>query len=182
MAAVFVLASMSLNVLENMCLLLLLVLLILSNWWEYNLLIFTCCMFTIYLSSHIFFGDYKNTVLSLFVHHRGAYIVLLTYDNLYKPKPVEQVVVAAIMILSNVCHTWTMCLCMDSVKFLLEAPGASILWGRYYFVTGRALPIGTLRYSTLWWWWYMCFRSMGKWCVLNAAFDSLKWLGVGVLF
>ena len=46
---------------------------------------------------------------------------------------------------------------MNSVKFVLEAPGASILWGRYYSVTmyrltwgalllGRALLIGTLRY------------------------------------
>ena len=47
--------------------------------------------------------------------------------------------------------------CMNSVKFVLKAPGASILWGRYYSVTmcrlirwalllGRALLIGTLRY------------------------------------
>ena len=46
---------------------------------------------------------------------------------------------------------------MNSVKFVLEAPGASILWGRYYSVTmcrltwgalllGGALLIGTLRY------------------------------------
>ena len=26
-------------------------------------------------------------------------------------------------------------LCMNSVKFVLEAPGSSILWGRYYSVT-----------------------------------------------
>ena len=47
--------------------------------------------------------------------------------------------------------------CMNSVNSVLEAPGASILWGRYYSVTmcrvtwgalllGRALLIGTLRY------------------------------------
>ena len=47
--------------------------------------------------------------------------------------------------------------CMNSAKFVLKAPGASILWGRYYSVTmcrlirwalllGRALLIGTLRY------------------------------------
>ena len=47
--------------------------------------------------------------------------------------------------------------CMNSVKFVLKAPGASILWGRYYSVTmcrliwgalllGRALLIGTLPY------------------------------------
>ena len=52
----------------------------------------------------------------------------------------------------------TVHVCMNPVKFLLEAPGASILWGRYYSVTmcrltwglglllGRALLIGTLRY------------------------------------
>ena len=49
-----------------------------------------------------------------------------------------------------------MYLCMDAVKFLLEALGASILRGCYNFVTtcrylgalllGRALLIGTLRY------------------------------------
>ena len=47
--------------------------------------------------------------------------------------------------------------CMNSVKFVLKAPGASILWGRYYSVImcrliwgalllGGALLIGTLRY------------------------------------
>ena len=51
----------------------------------------------------------------------------------------------------------TVHVCMNSVNFVLEAPGASILWGRYYSVTmcrvtwgalllGRALLIGTLRY------------------------------------
>ena len=50
--------------------------------------------------------------------------------------------------------------CMNSVKFLLKAPGASILWGRYYSVImcrliwgalllGGALLIGTLRYACL---------------------------------
>ena len=47
----------------------------------------------------------------------------------------KQDVVAAVVILRNICRTWTMYLCMDSVKFLFEAPGASILWGLYYFVT-----------------------------------------------
>ena len=48
--------------------------------------------------------------------------------------------------------------CMNSVKFVLKAPGASILWGRYYSVImcrliwgalllGGALLIGTLRYN-----------------------------------
>ena len=51
----------------------------------------------------------------------------------------------------------TVHVCMNSVKFVSEAPGTSILWGRYYSVTmcrltwralllGRALLIGTLRY------------------------------------
>ena len=51
----------------------------------------------------------------------------------------------------------TVHVCINSVKFVLEAPGASILWGRYYYVTmcrltwgalllGKALLIGTLRY------------------------------------
>ena len=51
----------------------------------------------------------------------------------------------------------TVHVCMNSVNCVLEAPGASILWGRYYSVTmcrvtwgalllGRALLIGTLRY------------------------------------
>ena len=65
----------------------------------------------------------------------GTYSVLLTHDNLCKPTAVKQVVGAAIVILSNVCRDWTMYLCMDSVKFLLEAQGPSILWGRDYFVT-----------------------------------------------
>ena len=51
----------------------------------------------------------------------------------------------------------TVHVCMNSVKFVLQAPGASILWGRYYSVTmcrltwgalllGGAPLIGTLRY------------------------------------
>ena len=51
----------------------------------------------------------------------------------------------------------TVHVCMNSVKLVLEAPSAYILWGRYYSVTmcrliwgalllGRALLIGTLRY------------------------------------
>ena len=51
----------------------------------------------------------------------------------------------------------TVHMCMNSAKFVSEAPGAFILWGRYYSVTmcrltwgafllGRALLIGTLRY------------------------------------
>ena len=69
-----------------------------------------------------------------FVPHGGAYSVLLTHDNSCKPTPVKQVVVAAIVILSNICRASTMYVCMDSAKFLLEAPGTSILWRRYYFV------------------------------------------------
>ena len=92
-----------------------------------------------------------------FVRDRGTYSVLLTHDNLCKPTQVKQDVVPVILILSNICRAFTMYLCMDSVKFLLEAPDASILWGRYYFVTtcrliwgvfllGRALLLETLRY------------------------------------
>ena len=82
---------------------------------------------------------YRERFYSMpFVCHRGAYSVLLTHDNLCEPTPVKQV--AAIVILSNICRAWTTYLCMDSVKFLLEAPGASILWGHYYFVTtGRSI-------------------------------------------
>ena len=54
----------------------------------------------------------------------------------------------------------TVHVCMYYEIFVLEAPGASILWGRYYSVTmcrltwgalllGRALLIGTLRYVPL---------------------------------
>ena len=54
----------------------------------------------------------------------------------------------------------TVHVCMNSVTFVLEVPGASILWRRYYSVTmcrltwggglllGRVLLIGTLRYFT----------------------------------
>ena len=87
-----------------------------------------------------------------------AYSVLLTHDNLTKSTPVKhEVFVAVIVILSNICCAWTMYLCMDFIKFLLEAPGASIVWWCYYFVNnlqthfgalllGRALLTGTLRY------------------------------------
>ena len=50
--------------------------------------------------------------------HGYAYSVLLTYDCLNKPKPVKQVVVAVMVILSNRCCVWTMYLCMDSMKFV----------------------------------------------------------------
>ena len=57
--------------------------------------------------------------------------------------------------------------CMNSVKFVLKAPGASILWGRYYSVImcrliwgalllGGALLIGTLRYIIMF---HMAIRS-----------------------
>ena len=62
-----------------------------------------------------------------FVCHRGAYSVLLTHDNLFKPTPAKQVVVTAIVILNNICRGWTMYLWMDSVKFLWEALDDSIL-------------------------------------------------------
>ena len=35
----------------------------------------------------------------------------------------------------------TVHVCMNSVKFILEAPGASILWGRYYSVPMRRLTL-----------------------------------------
>ena len=55
-----------------------------------------------------------------------------------KPSPVNQVVVAAIMILNNKCRAWTMHLCMDSVKFVLEAPGANTLVCFIFFWGGGA--------------------------------------------
>ena len=82
------------------------------------------------------------------VRHGGAYGVLLTYDCLNKPKPVKLVLVATMVILSNRCRFWPMYLCMDSVKFVLEAPGASIVWGRYYILlTSRPFGGG-------WWGWW----------------------------
>ena len=82
-----------------------------------------------------------------------------TYDCLNKPKPVKLVIVAVMVILSNRYRVWTMCLCMDSVKFILEAPGAAIVWGATIlwqladylggFLLGRALLIGALRYAFL---------------------------------
>ena len=89
-----------------------------------------CLLFVLWLSDQ-FWRFYSMP----FVHHRGAYSVLLTHDNLCNPTPVKQVGVTAIVILTNICRASTMHLCMDSIKFLLEAPGASILWGCYYFVT-----------------------------------------------
>ena len=69
------------------------------------------------------------SILRHFVHHESAYSVLLTYDYFNKPTNVQQVVLATIVILSNACRTWTMYLCMDSLKFVLDAPGVSILLG-----------------------------------------------------
>ena len=46
------------------------------------------------------------------------------FEQAYKRKTG---VLAAIVILSNVYRAWTMYLCMDSIKFLSDAPGASIL-------------------------------------------------------
>ena len=64
-----------------------------------------------------------------FVRHRGASSVLLTHNDLFKSTPVKQVVMNAIVNLSNICRAWYMYLCMDSVMFSFEALGASILWG-----------------------------------------------------
>ena len=44
------------------------------------------------------------------------------------------------MILSNRCRVWTMYLCINSEKFVLETPGGSIVWGRYYFVVTASRP------------------------------------------
>ena len=52
------------------------------------------------------------------LRHAGSYSVLLTYGSYHKPTPVKQVVVAAIVILSNICRPWTMYFCVASVKFL----------------------------------------------------------------
>ena len=43
----------------------------------------------------------------------------------------------------------TVYVCMNSVKFVLEAPGASILWGVYYSVTMCRLTWGALLRGTL---------------------------------
>ena len=68
---------------------------------------------------HSALRHYRGRFYSVpFVRHRGAYSVLLTHDNSCKPTPVKQTVLAAIVILNNICHVWTMYLCMDSVKFL----------------------------------------------------------------
>ena len=77
---------------------------------------------------------YTASIRCHFVRHGGAYSVLLTYAYFNKPANVNEAVFAAIVILSNVCRAWTMYLCMDSLNFVLYAPGASVLMGRYYFV------------------------------------------------
>ena len=98
-----------------------------------------------------------RTLLFHAICHRGTCRVLQTHDNLHKPTPVKQVVVAAIVILNNICHAWTMYLFMDSLQFLLEASGASCFVGALLFgdkfqthlgalLLGKALLIGTLQY------------------------------------
>ena len=85
-----------------------------------------------------------------FVRHGGAKSVRLSHDNLRKPTPVKQVVLVTIVIFSNICRAWTTCmyLCMDYVKFVLGAPGVSILWGCNYLMTtyrpiwGRFYEVG----------------------------------------
>ena len=63
---------------------------------------------------------------------------------------------------------------MNSIKFVLEVPGA-ILWGRYYLATmcrltcgalllGRALLMGVLRYM-LWWQWNVDLSKLYQLCV-----------------
>ena len=56
-----------------------------------------------------------------------ALIVLLIYDYFNKPTFVKQVVLAAIVFLSNACHAWPMDLRMNLSKFVLDTPCASIL-------------------------------------------------------
>ena len=41
-----------------------------------------------------------------------------------KPPPLNQIILAVIVIFSNTCRIWTMYLCMDSLKIVLEASGA----------------------------------------------------------
>ena len=62
------------------------------------------------------------------VRHEGALCAMralikcyFTYDCLKKPKPAKQVVVAAMVILSNRCRVWTMYLCLDSIKFVFKS-------------------------------------------------------------
>ena len=62
------------------------------------------------------------SILCHFVRHGGAYNVLLTW--LFQQADKCQ---AAIVILSNACRAWTLYLWMDSLKFILDVPGASIL-------------------------------------------------------
>ena len=48
----------------------------------------------------------------------------LSHTSSFLPRPsqVNQVVIAAITIFSNTRRFWTMYLCNDSIKFVLEAP------------------------------------------------------------
>ena len=59
------------------------------------------------------------------MRHVGAYSVTYIYFNM--PTKVNQVVLAATVILKNACRAWTMYLCLDSLKFVLNALGPSTL-------------------------------------------------------
>ena len=74
-----------------------------------------------------------------------------------KPSAVNHVLVAAIVILSYMCHVWTMYLCMVYVKFIFEAPSTKTLTGVLLFCVGATILwqfadsfggalIGTLQY------------------------------------
>ena len=69
------------------------------------------------------------------MRHRGAYSVLLTHDKLCKPTPIKQVVVTAIVFLSNICRAETMLLCMDSVCYQKRrVPLCCVTLRRFYKV------------------------------------------------
>ena len=86
-------------------------------------------------SAYICTSKTASYIETVYAHERKVILIYCYTIDILLPTPVKQVVVAAIVTLSNICRAWTMYLCMDSVKFLLEVPSASILWRPYYFVT-----------------------------------------------
>ena len=75
-------------------------------------------------------GTYSMLLANDCLNHSGDKLSH-TSSVLSKPSAVNQVVVAAIVISSNTYYVWTMFLCIDSVKFILEEPSAKTLTGRF---------------------------------------------------
>ena len=71
--------------------------------------------------------QWRALLFPAILYMKGALIVLLTYNYFNKPTNVKQVVLAAIVFLSNACHAWTMDLRMNLSTFVLDTPCASIL-------------------------------------------------------